>query len=490
MIVLSWNVRGIRAFRKRGVISYFISQFKPSIAILQETKCQEMFDAIIKELWSNSSIKWVAVNAEGNLGGILVAWDSTLLASLQVSEGRFSLGLQFRDLSLGKIWCVGGLYGPTRYRERGLFWEKLSNLFQSWRLPWLFVGDFNAIRYCSEKRPPANCISASMRGFSDFIGGSGLDEIPLSRKNYTWSNNQHQPILSKLDRFLACPGWLQLFGNVSGWVLNNVGSDHWPIMLTTSFEKWGRCPFWFENSWLSTKNFEARIDEWWAEGPDMGRQEWVFPLKLRIGASFIVLVPKKQSVEKPEDFRPISLSSSAYKIIARILAHRLKALLLSVIHKGQGAFLKRREILDSTMAAHELIDHFQRNKDPRIALKVDLEKAFDRVNWILLDEIMEKMGFGNRWRFWIRSCVGSASYSLLINGSVCGYFKGTRGIRQGDPLSPLLFNMIGEFLSAMFYSAGNLGWLPPTSSSSAYNIPILQYADDTIIFGVGTTDCA
>ncbi|XP_068639159.1 uncharacterized protein [Aristolochia californica] len=575
----------------------------------RETKCQEMTDDIAKELWACPSIKWASVNAIGHSGGIFVAWDTTKFDSLNIMEGRFSLGIQFSDLSTNRIWCVGAVYGPTSYRDRSLLWEELSTLLENWNAPWLLAGDFNAIRYCHEKSPPTTRITASMRGFSDFIGGNGLDEIPLFGKNYTWTNSQQQPVLSKLDRFLACNNWLQMFGNVTGRVLNKVGSDHWPILLTSVFEKWGPSPFRFENSWLMEENFESLIDGWWDEGPSLGRREWAFPLKLRfikgkikewatsrhtsliaekaslisqiaaldvveeqrvilggtsrpkfthirfsrispaaaaliespfssaeierailgmesdrapgpdgfngdflkkfwarlkedisamihgffrnsitygsIGASFITLVLKKASVEKLEDFRPISLVTSAYKIIARILAHRLKVVLPIVIHRGQGAFLKRREILDSTMAAHELMDHFRRNQDPRITLKLDLEKAFDRVNWILLDEIMEKMGFSERWRFWIQNCVGSASYSLLLNGSVCGYFKGTRGIRQGDPLSPLLFNIVAEFLSAMFYSAVDLGWLPPTSLHRAFNIPILQYADNTIIFGVG-----
>ncbi|XP_068657000.1 uncharacterized protein [Aristolochia californica] len=119
-----------------------------------------------------------------------------------------------------------------------------------------------------------------MQGFSDFIGGCGMDEIPLSGKNYTWTNGLQQSILSKLDRFLACHDWLQLFGNVIGRVFNKVGSDHWPIMLTSIVEKWGPSPFSFKNSWLMEKNFDALIGGWWAEGSSFGRREWAFPLKL------------------------------------------------------------------------------------------------------------------------------------------------------------------------------------------------------------------
>ncbi|XP_068651594.1 secreted RxLR effector protein 78-like [Aristolochia californica] len=140
------------------------------------------------------------------------------------------------------------------------------------------------------------------------------------------------------------------------------------------------------------------------------------------------------------------------------------------------------------MACHELIHHFKALKLPRFILKLDFEKAFDKVNWKLLDTLLGKMGFRAKWRFWIQSCISSTSYSVLLNGMVCGYFKGSKGIRQGDLLSPLLFNVVAEYLSTLIYSAKNLGWLLPTTDCATFDVSILQFANDTICFGVGTMD--
>ncbi|KAG9442213.1 hypothetical protein H6P81_018067 [Aristolochia fimbriata] len=148
--------------------------------------------------------------------------------------------------------------------------------------------------------------------------------------------------------------------------------------------------------------------------------------------------------------------------------------------------MKTRQILDAAMVAHEVADSFMRNREPRVIIKLDMEKAFDRVDWNFLDAMMQQMGFRNRWRTWMRSCVSSAAYSISVNGGTFGYFRGSRGLRQGDPLSPLLFNIVGEGLTALVKIARRLDWIQPVISEDF--IPLTQFADDTILFGVGTEE--
>ncbi|KAG9441971.1 hypothetical protein H6P81_017825 [Aristolochia fimbriata] len=206
----------------------------------------------------------------------------------------------------------------------------------------------------------------------------------------------------------------------------------------------------------------------------------------RLGASSIALIPKKESVEQIKDFRPISLISSPYKIISKILSEILKKVLPNVISKEQSAFMKTRQILDAAMVAHEVADSFMKSRESRVIIKLDMEKAFDQVDWNFLDAMMQQMGFGNRWRTWMRSCVSSAAYSISVNGGTFGYFRGSRELRQGDPLSPLLFNIVGEGLTALVRIARRLDWIQPVISEDF--LPLAQFADDTILFGVGTED--
>ncbi|KAG9450247.1 hypothetical protein H6P81_010212 [Aristolochia fimbriata] len=206
----------------------------------------------------------------------------------------------------------------------------------------------------------------------------------------------------------------------------------------------------------------------------------------RLRASLISLLPKKEGVENIRDFRPISLISGPYKIVARILAGRLKTVLPDLISKEQNGFISSRQILDAAMVTHEVADRFAKAEQPRIILKLDKEKAFDMVDWDFLEAMIRHMSFGERWIGWIRSCVENASFSLLVNGGVFGRFGGSRGLWQGDPLSPLLFNIMGEGLTSLVKAALELGWL--TNVLPEGLIPLSQFADDTIIFGEGSLD--
>ncbi|XP_026417438.1 uncharacterized protein LOC113312920 [Papaver somniferum] len=139
-------------------------------------------------------------------------------------------------------------------------------------------------------------------------------------------------------------------------------------------------------------------------------------LDWRLKNTFIALIPKKQTIEEIKDLIPISLVQGVYKIVSKVLTDRLKAVLPDFISSHQSDFIKKRKILDGVLVANELIDSRERLGKPGLLIKVDFEKAFDHVNWDFLDEMFALMGFGNKWRRWIRCCVEFVRFSVLING--------------------------------------------------------------------------
>jgi hypothetical protein len=205
--------------------------------------------------------------------------------------------------------------------------------------------------------------------------------------------------------------------------------------------------------------------------------------------TFITFVPKKTGSHFVHHFRPISLCNISYKIISKILANRLKNVLLKIISPLQSAFVPNRNIQDNSILAHELIHTFKNKKGKKgfMFLKMDMEKAFDQMEWLFLLAIMKKLGFNDTWLGWIEACISSSSFSILINGSLFGMISPARGLRQGDPLSPFLLILGSEVFSRLMIHEASLGHI--NGIKIARNNPAIHhllFVDDLLIFGQAT----
>lgn len=206
----------------------------------------------------------------------------------------------------------------------------------------------------------------------------------------------------------------------------------------------------------------------------------------RLNNTYIVLIPKKPACSIPLHYRPISLCNVAYKIIAKSLAERIKIHLPHLIHHAQHAFVKGRHITTNIIITQEIAHSFNLCswKQKGFMLKLDLAKAFDRIEWSFIIQAMHTQGFSEHFISLVRACMESASFSVLVNGQPYGRFQAQRGIRQGCPLSPYLFVIAVNELSLCLQQALQDTRISGiTLGPNCPPIHSLMFADDLIICG-------
>ncbi|GAU40289.1 hypothetical protein TSUD_362690 [Trifolium subterraneum] len=213
---------------------------------------------------------------------------------------------------------------------------------------------------------------------------------------------------------------------------------------------------------------------------------WVMP---GFNSNTVVLIPKVSDADTIGQFRPIAMANFKFKIISKILADRLALILPDIISKEQRGFIKGRQIKDCICLTSESINMLHHKSfGGNLAVKIDIAKAFDTIDWSFLLKVLKSFGFSDVFCHWISTILHSAKLSISINGKSEGFFDCSREVRLGDPLSPLFFCLAEDVLSRGLTKLVNDGHLKLIKGTITNNVPShILYADYVMLFCKGTT---
>nr|GFA13599.1 RNA-directed DNA polymerase, eukaryota, reverse transcriptase zinc-binding domain protein [Tanacetum cinerariifolium] len=358
----------------------------------------------------------------------------------------------------GNGLLIIAVYAPHDLKDKQMLWDYLTYEIGKWKGEVVIMGDFNEVRYKSDRFGSVfNVQGANV--FNSLITNAGLEEVPLGGSSFTWCHKSATK-MSKLDIFLISENLLNTCPNITAITLERYLSDHRPILFHESHFDYGSTPFRFFHHWIEMEGFSKFVEDAWREGPCDESNAMINMM-----------------------IKPISLIGSLYKIVAKILANHLTGVLGDIVNEVQSVFITGRQILDGPFILNEVLQWCKIKKKQSLIFKVDFEKAYDLVRWDFLDDILKKIGFGEKWCKWIQSCLRSLRGSIIINGSLTKEFQLFKGLKQGDPLSPFLFILIMESLHLSFQRVVDAGIFKGIKLSSSLSISHMFYADDAVFVG-------
>uniref|UniRef100_A0A2N9GC57 CCHC-type domain-containing protein n=1 Tax=Fagus sylvatica TaxID=28930 RepID=A0A2N9GC57_FAGSY len=349
------------------------------------------------------------------------------------------------------LWLISAIYGSPRRSECRILWENLKIIAGLNNLPWVMLGDFNDILLCEEKWGGNRPSNSRIREFRNCLNACNMIDLGFSSPKYTWSNchDMNYLIMERLDKVLANPDWRILFPEASVTHLTRTHSDHCSVLLTL-------CPnipcilprpFRFKSIWFSHVDFPSIVEKAWATPA------------LNLSITFAIFAGLVSAWNKTK-FDANDVKKSLWSLKA------FKAPGPDGLHPGffqkcwptvgdlvvnKAAFVPGRRGLDNVVIAQELIHSIHRKKGRmgQLILKLDLEKAYDRLEWDLHP-----------------------------------------GIRQGDPLSPYLFILCMEYLSLKILEAcDNNSWKAIKASRTGPSFLHLFFTDDLLLCTKASSNC-
>uniref|UniRef100_A0A2N9J6I4 Reverse transcriptase domain-containing protein n=1 Tax=Fagus sylvatica TaxID=28930 RepID=A0A2N9J6I4_FAGSY len=345
--------------------------------------------------------------------------------------------------------------------------DGVKNVSESVEL--VMLGDFNNIVRGSKKQGGSSFGARSSKSLQNFMNDVRAIDLGFCGSKFTRSNRRAglANIRERLDRGICNVNWQALFPKAGVKHLTAANSDHCPIILDTSMEmSKGVRPFRFEAMWTKDRSSLGVIENAWASEVE-GYQKFKLPKKLMRTSKELIAWNKStfgyaqdlesllspyiseaenfelSRIPEPEEIRMV--------IISKLLVNRLRPLLAKLIDPAQAVFVPSRWIAENIVLAQEIVHSFKKTKKKKgfVGFKLDFHKAYDSLEWDFIYLVLKAVGFDHRVISLIQQCISTVNFTLLMNGTKSSSFSPSRGLHQGDPLSPYLFILCMDVLAKL-----------------------------------------
>lgn len=366
-------------------------------------------------------------------------------------------------------------------KERDIFLEQEEMVwFQKSREKWIPLGDRNTRFFHTSTiiRRRKNRIEMLRKGDGSWTaGGSEMESLAIAYFKRLYSMEDVEAVVDKLppDGFeqLTVEEKLSLNRSVSAVEVETVvrGMGKYKAPGPDGYQ-----PVFYQRCWDTVgTSVIGFVLEFFATGS----------LPPETNDVLLVLIAKVSKPESITQFRPISLCNVLFKTITKVMVGRLKMVISKLIGPAQASFIPGRLCTDNIVLVQEAVHSMRRKKGRQgwMLLKLDWEKAYDRIRWDFLEDTLTAVGLSDNWINWIMRCVAGPTMNLLWNGEKTEAFTPLRGLRQGDPISPYLFVLCMERLCHMIeHAVGAKEWKPIRLSRGGPNLSHICFADDLILF--------
>ncbi|XP_026451485.1 uncharacterized protein LOC113351766 [Papaver somniferum] len=316
----------------------------------------------------------------GNKGNIWLFWNKNLSQPQVVS-----ISSQMVTVSIGDV-LVSGVYAHVKVVQRRFMWYEME-IISSLNKPWIILGDFNSVLRQEEK-----------------VGGRLPNRTAIMEFNDCLNNFKHFQKKFEFQNVQIVEELLEVIPKVI------TEEDQAKLDSIPNAEE--------------IKNIVFTMDPESAPGPD----------------GFSLLLPKTQGARTANQFRPIGLSNVIFKIFTKIITTRMSHLMEKLVSPQQVAYIKGRSIHEQVILAPKMVNEMKfKRRGSNVGIKLDISQAYDSVSWEFLIKVLQKYGFSSNWCAWLITLLESAKVSVMVNGGPCGFLSVGRGLKQGDPLSPILF---------------------------------------------------